>query len=105
MWSLPGSVVAVRPVLIYTALRLGTFLATGAVLVGVSYALGYELNWLLLLAASALLSGLISMPLLSRPRGAMAASLAGSAGRMRQRVDAAASSEDREDRDGSTERK
>jgi hypothetical protein len=56
----------VRPVLVYTASRIGLFLVT----LGVLYLLGLQ-NLLLLVAASFLISGIASYVLLSKQRDAV----------------------------------
>ncbi|GAA0952224.1 DUF4229 domain-containing protein [Nonomuraea longicatena] len=57
-----------RPVLVYTASRIGLFLVT----LGVLYLLGLQ-NLLLLVAASFLISGVASYVLLSKQRDAVSA--------------------------------
>ncbi|MEV0613948.1 DUF4229 domain-containing protein [Nonomuraea sp. NPDC050404] len=55
-----------RPVLVYTASRIGLFIVT----LGVLWLLGLQ-NWLFLIAASFLISGIASYVLLSKQRDAV----------------------------------
>jgi hypothetical protein len=87
-------VLHVRPVLVYTTLRLAAFAATAAILGGLDALFGLDLPALVLVAAAALLSGLISLVLLSRHRQEMSAAVVTSARRLRTSVDGAAQSED-----------
>ncbi|MCF6475674.1 DUF4229 domain-containing protein [Nonomuraea sp. MG754425] len=59
-----------RPVLVYTASRIGLFLVT----LGVLYLLGLQ-NQLILIATSFLISGIASYVLLSKQRDAVSARL------------------------------
>lgn len=77
-----------HPVLRYTALRLLLFAAAA----GLLYAFGARGP--LLLALAVLISGLLSLVVLSRYRDAMSASLVGRVGSARQRIDEGAASED-----------
>lgn len=62
----PSNLEPVRPVLVYTASRIGLFLVT----LGVLYLLGLQ-NVLVLILASFLISGIASYVLLSKQRDAM----------------------------------
>lgn len=83
-----------RAALLYTVLRLAAFAATAAILLALVALTGWDVPVVAVLAAAALLSGLISLRLLARQRSAMAASVADVAQRARTSVDTAASSED-----------
>lgn len=61
-----------RPVLVYTASRIGLFAAA----LGVFYLLGLR-DWMWLLIAAFLISGLVSYVLLSKQRDAMSARFTG----------------------------
>lgn len=84
----------VHAFLLYTTLRLAAFVATTAVLIGVDLLIGTDISWLLLAAAGAVLSGLLSLKLLARPRAELAVEVVGTTRRWRAQADAAASSED-----------
>jgi len=62
----------VRPVLVYTASRIGLFIVT----LGVLLLLGLQ-NALVLIAASFVISGIASYVLLSKQRDAMSARISG----------------------------
>lgn len=66
----PSNLEPVRPVLVYTASRIGLFLVT----LGVLYLLGLQ-NQLILIATSFLISGIASYVLLSKQRDAVSARL------------------------------
>jgi hypothetical protein len=72
----------VRPVLVYTASRIGLFLVT----LGVLYLLGLT-NPLLLILASFVVSGLASYVLLSKQRDAVSARLSDKLDRPKPRDD------------------
>jgi hypothetical protein len=89
-WGLPRRVASnlVRPVLLYTAARLGLF----AVALGLLWLL--QLRGLWLVAGAVLLSGLASYVVLARQRDAVSGVVAGRLERGRRRIDDGARSED-----------
>jgi hypothetical protein len=91
--------VKVHPALRYTTLRLSIFVA---VLLLLSL---LRIRGLLLLLLAVLVSGLISYPLLSKPRDAMSGAVAGGIQRFRRSIDASARAEDTDDEEGPGDRR
>jgi hypothetical protein len=82
-----------HPVLVYTGLRLAILVAVG----GVLYLLGAR--GLLLLVFAFLISGLIAMVALRRPREGAAYGITSSVRKVNERIDAASRAEDDDDID------
>ena len=80
-----------HPVLVYTVLRIGLFLLVGAVMAAAG-----ARGWLLLVLAF-LVSGLLSLILLDRPRQAVGGQVSGYFTRLNERIDTAARAEDDEE--------
>lgn len=72
----------------YTLARIGLLLAAGAI----CYAFGAR--GLLLLGLAFVISGIASIPLLSKQRGMMSAGIVGIAQRINRKIDEAAAAED-----------
>lgn len=84
----PGTVSTGRAFVIYTGLRIVLLLAVG----GLLYLTGAR--GLLLILLSFLVSGALSLVWLDRPRAQMSAGVGRAIGRVNERIDAAAASED-----------
>lgn len=84
-----GRTSARRAFVVYTALRIGLVLALWWLIQLVT-----PLRGVLALAVAILVSGLVSLVLLNRPRQAMGEGVAGFFARMNARIDASAAAED-----------
>ncbi|GEM_PF-3408367 len=84
----PGTVSTGRAFVVYTGLRIILLLAVG----GLLYLTGAR--GLLLILLSFLVSGALSLVWLDRPRSQMSAGVGKAIGRVNERIDAAAASED-----------
>lgn len=82
-----------RATLTYTLLRVVLFLVTAAILAM------FGVHGITLLAVALIISAILSLPLLSRFRDRMSASVAGGVTRFRSRLDAGTKAEDADEAD------